>query len=56
MMFWIRLEINSEFSQLLQKGRDMSDYVIDLRLFEMAKTGDIKALDKLEQRKNIRMG
>ena len=24
----------------------MADYVIDLKLFEMAKSGDIKALDK----------
>jgi len=42
---------NSQLSKLLQKGKDMSDYVIDLKLFEMAKTGDIKALDKLESRK-----
>lgn len=44
----------SELSQLLQKGKDMSDYVIDLKLFEMAKAGDIKALDKLDARKRIR--
>lgn len=45
---------NSELNQLLQKGKDMADYVIDLKLFEMAKTGDIKALDKLGQRKRNR--
>jgi len=45
---------DSELSQLLQKGKDMADYVIDLKLFEMAKTGDIKALDKLGQRKGNR--
>lgn len=44
----------SELSKLLQKGKDMSDYVIDLKLFEMAKSGDIKALDKLELRKRMR--
>jgi len=33
----------------------MADYVIDLKLFEMAKTGDIKALDKLDNRKQLRM-
>ena len=44
----------SELSKLLQKGKDMADYVIDLKLFEMAKTGDIKALDKLENRKRMR--
>lgn len=40
--------------QLLQKGRDMADYVIDLKLFEMAKSGDIKALEKLDYRKKFR--
>lgn len=44
----------SLLSQLLQKGRDMADYVIDLKLFEMAKSGDIKALEKLDSRKRIR--
>jgi len=42
----------SELNQLLQKGKDMSDYVIDLKLFELAKSGDIKALEKLNQRTN----
>lgn len=46
--------INSEFFQLYQKGKDRSDYVIDLKLFEMAKAGDIKAIDKFESRKFIR--
>lgn len=45
---------NSELFKLLQKGRDMSDFVIDLKLFEMAKSGDIKALEKLDYRKRIR--
>jgi predicted transcriptional regulator len=42
---------NSDLFKLLEKGKDMSDYVIDLKLFEMAKSGDIKALDKLQLRK-----
>ena len=41
----------SKLNILLQKGKDMSDYVIDLKLFEQAKTGDIKALNKLDERK-----
>jgi hypothetical protein len=45
---------NSELFKLLQKGRDMSDFVIDLKLFEMAKTGDIKALEKLDFRRKNR--
>jgi hypothetical protein len=44
----------SLLSQVLQKGRDMADYVIDLKLFEMAKSGDIKALEKLDLRKRTR--
>jgi len=45
---------NSKLNELLLKGKDMADYVIDLKLFEMAKTGDIKALEKLDYRKNKR--
>jgi len=44
----------SEFSKLLKKGSDLADYVIDLKLFELAKTGDIKALNKLDSRKGSR--
>jgi len=44
----------SEFYTLLQKGKDIADYVIDLKLFEMAKGGDIGALDKFEYRKRDR--
>lgn len=42
---------DSQLSKLFQKGKDMADYVIDLKLFEMAKTGDMKALDKLDSRR-----
>ena len=45
---------NSEFKKLYNIGADRADYVIDLKLFEMAQTGDIKALDKLEMRKRMR--
>lgn len=48
------IDKNSDLFKLLEKGRDMSDYVIDIKLFEMAKSGDIKALDKLEHRKRMR--
>jgi len=44
----------SKLSLLFEKGKDMADYVIDLKLFEMAKTGDIKALEKLDHRKRMR--
>jgi predicted DNA-binding protein YlxM (UPF0122 family) len=42
---------SSELSVLFKKGKDRADYVLDLKLFNMAKAGDIKALDKLENRK-----
>ncbi len=44
----------SEFYELYQKGVDLADYVIDLKLFELAKSGDINALDKLDYRKKTR--
>lgn len=39
-----------------QKGVDKADFVLDSKLFDMAKGGDLKALDKYEDRKrnNIR--
>jgi len=45
----------SDFYKFFQKGKDMADYVIDLKLFDMAKTGDIKALEKLDSRKRLRL-
>lgn len=40
----------SKLNQLLQKGRDMAQYVLDLKLFDMAKAGYLKAMDKLNVR------
>lgn len=45
---------SSAFSKLYKKGVGVAEYVIDLKLFELAKTGDIKALEKLDQRKRQR--
>jgi hypothetical protein len=42
---------NSEIKKLYNKGVDYSGYLIDLKLFEMAKSGDIKAINKLDERK-----
>lgn len=41
---------NSEISKLYVEGADFAAYIIDLKLFEMAQSGDIKAMDKLEKR------
>lgn len=44
----------SELFKLYDKGRIMAEYVIDIKLFELAKSGDLKALDKLTHRKALR--
>ena len=44
----------SEFYKIYNTGLIRSDYVIDLKLFEQAQSGDIKSLDKLEFRKKTR--
>jgi hypothetical protein len=43
----------SEFYKLYRSGFIKSQYVIDLKLFEQAQSGDIKSLEKLEQRKRL---
>lgn len=40
----------SIFCKLIQKGRDMADYFIDVRLFELSRNGDIKALSAFNSR------
>lgn len=41
----------SELYKAYEAGAIKSEYVIDLKLFEQAQQGDIKSLDKLNQRK-----
>lgn len=41
----------TEIYKSYKKGVDKSDYAIDLKLFELAKGGDLKALQKYEERK-----
>jgi hypothetical protein len=45
---------DSNFFKLLQKGLDTADYVLDLKLFELAQTGDLKALEEFENRRDER--
>jgi hypothetical protein len=40
-----------EVAKHYAKGKDKADFVLDSKLFEMAKMGDLKALEKYEQRK-----
>jgi len=43
-----------DIAKAYQKGIDRSDYDIDIRLFEMAKSGDLSALEKYERRLRMR--
>lgn len=38
---------SSSIYNAYHKGRDMADYQINKKLFEMAKSGDLKALDEM---------
>ncbi len=38
-----------------QKGVDKADFVLDSKLFDMAKGGDLKAIDKYERRKRSQL-
>lgn len=46
---------DSEFTKLFQKGVDMSEYVIDLKIFNLAKQGDLEAIKLFEKRKEQRL-
>ena len=41
----------SQVAKNYQKGIDKADFILDSKLFEMAKNGDLKALAKYEERK-----
>jgi len=46
---------DSEFAKLFQKGVDMSEYVIDIKVFNLAKQGDLAAIALFEKRKEQRL-
>jgi hypothetical protein len=46
-------DVSSEFHKIYTSGSNMANYLIDLKLFEMAQSGDIKAMDKLSERKKL---
>jgi hypothetical protein len=45
----------SNFRKLYEQGRDYADFLIDKKLFDLAKDGDLKALEQFEDRKNERL-
>lgn len=46
---------STELGRLYEKGKLMSEYAIDKKLFELAQKGDLKAIDKLEYRQRARV-
>ena len=44
-------DAKSEVHRLYESGKIKAEYVIDLKLFEQAQQGDLKALEELEGRK-----
>lgn len=42
---------DSAFFKLYERGADMAEFVLDKKLFEMAKAGDLKAMEKYEMKK-----
>lgn len=47
---------DSEVANAYAKGRDASDFFLDSKLFELARGGDLKAMQLFEQRRNERDG
>lgn len=45
---------NSEIKKLIKKGMIMRNYVLDKKLFELAKSGDMKAYDTFSAQLGIR--
>lgn len=48
------MEKGGSFRSLYEIGKDRADYVLDLKLFEMAQGGDLKAMEILDTRKMMR--
>lgn len=46
------ITMGSVVRKAYQAGKDKADFIIDIKLFELAKQGDIKALEKFEQRRS----
>jgi hypothetical protein len=47
---------DSEVANAYAKGKDASDFFLDSKLFELARGGDLKAMQLFEQRRNERDG
>jgi hypothetical protein len=44
-------DLSSRVRLIYKSGADLAEYHIDLKLFEMARSGDLKAMKELEIRK-----
>jgi len=45
----------SKIAKAYQRGIDKADYAVDMKLFELAKNGNLAALKKYEIRKRVRL-
>lgn len=45
---------SGEFAELIQRGKDMGEYALDKKLWEMSLSGDMKAMQSFEMRKAMR--
>lgn len=43
-----------EFLNLIQRGKNMAEYAFDKKLWDMALSGDMKAMERFEERKIAR--
>lgn len=43
-----------KFAELIQRGKDMGEYALDKKLWEMSLSGDMKAMQRFELRKAMR--
>lgn len=47
---------DNEFIKLYKFGNDMANYKLDLKLFEIAKSGDIKAMQAFQAKRLLNNG
>lgn len=50
------MDFDKKFIKLYNFGHNMANYKIDLKLFEMAKSGDIKAMQAFQAKKMMNNG
>ena len=47
--------VGGEFLELIQRGKNMAEYALDKKLWDMALSGDMKAMQAFELRKSSKI-